>query len=67
MTRRECLPSEDEYARLIEHAVGTVWLCFIGGAITMKDAERLDPALRQAAWRAPVLPEWASYGSATRH
>ena len=51
----------------LDNAIGAVWLAYIGGAIAMKDADRLHQALERAARRHTPLPAWAHVTGDTRH
>jgi hypothetical protein len=61
------MSEQEQRPDVINHAIGSVWLAFIMGAITRRDAERIDKALRRAAHRPPPVPDWVHIGSPTRH
>jgi len=58
---------QEIHADIIDHAIGSLWLAAIAGAITIEDAERIDKGLRRAARRPPPVPDWVHIDSPTRH
>jgi hypothetical protein len=73
--RQASLPRDHVFAGLqtraeksvLNNAIGALWLACIGGAISMRDARRLDRALKRAGGRVAELPEWFNIGSRTKH
>lgn len=51
---------------VLDHAIGGIWIAYIGGAITLRQARRLEQSLRRAAGLTS-LPGWARRTGPTQH
>jgi hypothetical protein len=56
-----------ERENVFRYVLGAVWVSYLCGVIGLRDAERLDRALKRAAHLPRPLPEWAIPASDTRH
>jgi hypothetical protein len=54
---------------VFNNVIGALWLAYLGGALDLRAATRLDEALRKAASPRlpPPLPDWARLISSVRH
>jgi hypothetical protein len=56
-----------ERENLFHYVLGAVWVAYLGGALSIEDAEDLERALKRAVRLPRPLPEWTIHAGDTRH